>query len=116
MSSNLNIIFIKAKDSSKTVDSSELSSDTETNEILDVSKDNLKTSQIPQKGKIATTEYFSPKQIIVEKRARFFSENIENIKFNKMFISPKIKQIKNNLRKYAEEEMNNIKRRKFSFI
>jgi hypothetical protein len=80
-------------------DSSELSSDSETNEVLDESIDNTNSTKFQSKEKIFSDEFISPKRIIVEKCPRFFSENTESFKFNKEFQSPKLRIITKNLRK-----------------
>ena len=116
MSSNSCLSYPKKIDSIKTVDSSELSSDSETNEVLDESVDTTNSTKIQSKEKIFSDEFISPKRIIVEKRPRFFSENKENFKFNKEFRSPKLKIITKNLRKFAEDEIDDLNKRKFSFI
>ena len=116
MTSNLILTFPKKLNLTKTVDSSELSSDSETNKDLDESLDNTNSYQIQQTNKISTNEFFSPKRIIVEKRPRFFSENTENFKYNKEIRSKKIKAVTKYLRKFAEDEIDYLNKRKFSFI
>ena len=112
MSSNLSIKFTKKLNSSKTLNSSELSSDSETNEALDVLIDNPKTIQIQQEEKIPTTEFITPKRLLVEKRPRFFSENSEK----SIYQTSNIEKIKNNLKKIVEEELKDFNKRKFSFV
>ena len=116
MSSNLCLSYQKKIYSKKAVDSSELSSDSETNEVLDESVDTTNSTKIQSKEKIFSDEFISPQRIIVEKRPRFFSENTENFKFNKEFQSPKLRIITKNLRKFAEDEIEDLNKRKFSFI
>ena len=52
----------------------------------------------------------------MEKLPRFFSENTESFKFNKEFQTPKLRIITKNLRKFAEDEIEDLSKRKFSFI
>ena len=103
MSSNLNKKEIKILNSK---DSSELSS---TNESID----NLKANQIEENEINLTDDFNSTKKVIIKKRPRFFSEN-QKIEF--VLCPPRIKKIKNNLRKITENEMVDLNKRKFSFI
>ena len=108
MSSNLNKKEIKGLNSK---DSSELSSYSETNESID----NLKAYQIEENEINLTDDFNSIKKVIIKKRPRFFSEN-KKIEFIKVLCPPRIKKIKNNLRKITENEMVDLNKRKFSFI
>ena len=114
MSSNINQQFLEKLNYKNEIDSSELSSDsdidTDIREISDIS------NPIEQKEKILTNELAPSKRIIIDKRPRFFSESKEDFKFNKIFRSPKLKKITNNLKKFAEDEMVDLNKRKFSFI
>ena len=106
MSSNLIKKEIKRLNSK---DSSELSSYSETNESID----NLKANQIKENEINLTDDFNSTKKVIIKKRPRFFSEN-QKIEF--VLCPPRIKKIKNNIRKITENEMVDLNKRKFSFI
>ena len=106
MSSNLIKKEIKRLNSK---DSSELSSYSETNESIN----NLKANQIEENEINLTDDFNSTKKVIIKKRPRFFSEN-QKIEF--VLCPPRIKKIKNNLRKITENEMVDLNKRKFSFI
>ena len=116
MSSNTSQIFRKKLELEKEIDSSELSSDSETNDALDESKENSKSTQTEPIEKLLTDEFISDKRIIIDKRPRFFSECKENFKFNKEFRSPKLKNVTKTLKKFAEDEMIDLNKRKFSFV
>ena len=110
MSSNLrNTILIE-----KAKDSSELSSDSETNEISESSVDVQKLSRTPKK-QLSSNEFKfnfeSSKKINSKKLPRFYSENSENI-----LVNSKIKNITYNLKKFAEDEIVHLNKRKFSFV
>ena len=103
----------------KTIDSSELSSD--------ISDDNLGLSietdkkEIPLYKKESLTDEFISSKKIKEKRPRFNSENIENnFQYKKISdkLAPnelKIKKINRQLRIIAEDELSNLKKRRFTF-
>ena len=114
MSSNINQQFLEKLNCKKEIDSSELLSDsdldTDIHEISGIS------NQIEKKEKIITNELAPSKRIIIEKRPRFFSEGKEDFKFSKEFRSPKLKKIIDNLKKFTEDEMVDLNKRKFSFI
>ena len=114
MSSNINQQFQEKLNYKVEIDSSELSSDsdldTDVHEISDIS------NPVEQKEKILSNELAPSKRIIIEKRPRFFSESKEDFKFNKIFRSHKLKIITDNLKKFAEDEMVDLNKRKFSFI
>ena len=116
MSSNKNQKFLKNLELAMEIDSSELSSDSETNEVPEESKDESKSTQPQQREKILTDEFVSQKRIRMEKRPRFFSECAETSKFNKEFRSPNLKNITKNLKKFIEDEMVDLNKRKFSFV
>ena len=106
MSSNLikkEIMRLNSKDSS------ELSSYSETNESID----NLKANQTTENEINLTDDFNSTKKVIIKKRPRFFSDNQ---KIELVLCPPRIKKIKNNLRKITENEMVDLNKRKFSFI
>ena len=93
------------------IDSSELSSDSETNEISELSINNQKLGHTPKKEKFSPNVLGSPKKINIEKCPRFYSENSENI-----YRNSKVKHITNNLKKFAEDEIDDLNKRKFSFV
>ena len=110
MSSNLrNTILIE-----KTIDSSELSSDSETNEISELSINIQKLRRTPKK-QLSSNEFKfnldTSKKMNSKKHPRFYSENSENI-----FVTSKIKNITYNLKKFAEDEIVHLNKRKFSFV
>ena len=84
------------------IDSSELSSDSETNEISELSINNQKLGHTPKKEKFSPNVLGPPK---------FYSENSENI-----YRNSKVKHITNNLKKFAEDEIDDLNKRKFSFV
>ena len=110
MSSNLrNAMLIE-----KAIDSSELSSDSETNEISELSINIQKLRRTPKK-RLSSNEFkFNldiSKKMNSKKHPRFYSENSENI-----LVTSKIKNITYNLKKFAEDEIAHLNKRKFSFV
>ena len=110
MSSNLrNAMLVE-----KAKDSSELSSDSETNEISVSSINIHKLSRTPKK-QLSSNEFKfnldTSKKINSKKHPRFYSENSENI-----LVTSKIKNITYNLKKFAEDEIVHLNKRKFSFV
>ena len=103
MSSNLRNI-------EKEIDSSELSSNSETNEISELSLNIQKLSQTPKKEQLSSNEFNLElsKKINIKKRPRFYSENSED--------TSKIRIITYNLKKFTEDEINDLNKRKFSFV
>ena len=110
MSSNLrNAMLVE-----KAKDSSELSSDSETNEISELSINIQKLSRTSKKQSPSNEFKFNldtSKKMNSKKRPRFYSENSENI-----LVTSKIKNITYNLKKFAEDEIVHLNKRKFSFV
>ena len=108
MSSNLrNAMLVE-----KTIDSSELSSDSETNEISESSINIQKLSRTSKK-QLSSFKFNLDisKKMNSKKHPRFYSENSENI-----LVTSKIKNITYNLKKFAEDEIVHLNKRKFSFV
>ena len=105
MSSNLIKKEIKRLNSK---DSSELSSYSETNESID----NLKANRIEENEINLTDDFNSTKKVIIKKRPRFFSENLTNFELSKLLRKPRAKEITKNLKKFTEDEMIDLKKKK----
>ena len=102
----------------KNIDSSELSSDI-SDEYLDLYAKNEKFGYSPNNKEIFITGLNPEKEVRI-KRSRFYSENVENNtafkRRRKMSIEElNIKKINDNLKSIAEDELENLNTKKFTF-
>ena len=102
----------------KNNDSSELSSDI-SDEYLDLMAKNDKIGYSPNNKEIFITE-LNPEEEVRIKRSRFYSQNLENntvsqkIKILNME-ELNIKKINDNLKSIAEDDLENLRTKKFTF-
>ena len=102
----------------KNIDSSELSSDI-SDEYFDLCVKNEKLGYSPNNKEIFITE-LKPEEEMRKKRSRFYSENIESNtasqKRRKLNMDElNIKKININLKSIAEDELENLSTKKFTF-
>ena len=102
-----------------TIDSSELSSDISEEEELGNPLANIHITPIKAKDDFSSDKnipFKRKKEILKEKRARFYSEDNQNYFHKKKGkCDLKIKKINKNLKNMAKDELINSKTRKFTF-